>query len=441
MENNIKLKVSRYTFPIEKDNRFYIYNTMSNALLEVDKELYMLLYHHKTNNDYFKYNTEDDVILSLMDAKYITENDEDEFLIYKSAISSLRNERHGAILTIAPTMDCCFNCYYCFEKSKRPVYMSENVMNGITKYVGNIENLKILKLTWFGGEPLLAPHVIENITKEILKFEKIKLGASIITNGYYLTKENLLLLKECKISSIQLSIDGIYESHNSKRFSKDDKKTFDTILKNIDVFNELDLDIVLNIRVSIDKNNIDKFDEVLDFFSSRYPNSKKINITPAFIIESTKHNCIESCISNKIEKFNFYKNLSQKMKNNSFVYPANNVNECAIRNQHSWVIDSLGDVYKCWETIANLEYKVGEIKEDGLIITNEKILNRYLYGSDPFEDSKCKNCFSFPICTGGCPHKRIENEFNNQLNDFCSNFNEDIESYLILTAQIKNEKN
>ena len=62
MENNIKLKVSRYTFPIEKDNRFYLYNTMSNALLEVDKELYMLLYHHKTNNDYFKYNTEDDVI-------------------------------------------------------------------------------------------------------------------------------------------------------------------------------------------------------------------------------------------------------------------------------------------------------------------------------------------------------------------------------------------
>lgn len=439
------MKISKYTKLIKYQNNFYIYNSISNFFAKIDDSLYDYLKNKQNKNELVPKDDFDDENIWLILTKnlLISENELDDFMLFSSTIKSRRNISNSLMLTITPTMDCNFNCYYCFEtknKSKIDTKLEENIVNWINNYIES-KNIHYINITWFGGEPLLAPHVIENITKEILKFEKIKLGASIITNGYYLTKENLLLLKECKISSIQLSIDGIYESHNSKRFSKDDKKTFDTILKNIDVFNELDLDIVLNIRVSIDKNNIDKFDEVLDFFSSRYPNSKKINITPAFIIESTKHNCIESCISNKIEKFNFYKNLSQKMKNNSFVYPANNVNECAIRNQHSWVIDSLGDVYKCWETIANLEYKVGEIKEDGLIITNEKILNRYLYGSDPFEDSKCKNCFSFPICTGGCPHKRIENEFNNQLNDFCSNFNEDIESYLILTAQIKNEKN
>jgi uncharacterized protein len=439
------MKISKYTKLIKYQNNFYIYNSISNFFAKIDDSLYEYLKNKQNKNELVPKDDFDDESIWLILTKnlLISENELDDFMLFSSTIKSRRNISNSLMLTITPTMDCNFNCYYCFEtknKSKIDTKLEENIVNWINNYIES-KNIHYINITWFGGEPLLAPHVIENITKEILKFEKIKLGASIITNGYYLTKENLLLLKECKISSIQLSIDGIYESHNSKRFSKDDKKTFDTILKNIDVFNELDLDIVLNIRVSIDKNNIDKFDEVLDFFSSRYPNSKKINITPAFIIESTKHNCIESCISNKIEKFNFYKNLSQKMKNNSFVYPANNVNECAIRNQHSWVIDSLGDVYKCWETIANLEYKVGEIKEDGLIITNEKILNRYLYGSDPFEDSKCKNCFSFPICTGGCPHKRIENEFNNQLNDFCSNFNEDIESYLILTAQIKNEKN
>lgn len=439
------MKISKYTKLIKHQNNFYIYNSISNFFAKIDDSLYEYLKNKQNKNELVPKDDFDDESIWLILTKnlLISENELDDFMLFSSTIKSRRNISNSLMLTITPTMDCNFNCYYCFEtknKSKIDTKLEENIVNWINTYIES-NNIHYINITWFGGEPLLAPHVIKNITKEILKFEKIKLGASIITNGYYLTKENLLLLKECKISSIQLSIDGIYESHNSKRFSKDDKKTFDTILKNIDVFNELDLDIVLNVRVSIDKNNIDKFDEVLDFFSSRYPNSKKINITPAFIIESTKHNCIESCISNKIEKFNFYKNLSQKMKNNSFVYPANNVNECAIRNQHSWVIDSLGDVYKCWETIANLEYKVGEIKEDGLIITNEKILNRYLYGSDPFEDSKCKNCFSFPICTGGCPHKRIENEFNNQLNDFCSNFNEDIESYLILTAQIKNEKN
>lgn len=38
-------KVSRYTFTVENDNKFYLYNSLSNVLLEVDKELF-----HTTTN-------------------------------------------------------------------------------------------------------------------------------------------------------------------------------------------------------------------------------------------------------------------------------------------------------------------------------------------------------------------------------------------------------
>ena len=39
-KNKKTIQVSRYTFFIEQNNRKFLYNTLSNALTEVDDELY-----------------------------------------------------------------------------------------------------------------------------------------------------------------------------------------------------------------------------------------------------------------------------------------------------------------------------------------------------------------------------------------------------------------
>ncbi len=41
--DNNTMKVSRYTFFVEFDNRKFFYNTLSNALNEVDEELFNCL--------------------------------------------------------------------------------------------------------------------------------------------------------------------------------------------------------------------------------------------------------------------------------------------------------------------------------------------------------------------------------------------------------------
>lgn len=102
------------------------------------------------------------------------------------------------------------------------------------------------------------------------------------------------------------------------------------------------------------------------------------------------------------------------------------------------MFDAEGSVYKCWEVIGNKKYKIGEIKENGEIyITNKMLLNKYLYGADPFEDIACQQCFSLPICKGGCPHKRIENKFNN--NDFycCTPWHKQWKNYLLLRYKLE----
>ena len=43
--------------------------------------------------------------------------------------------------------------------------MSQDVMKGISKYIGTIGAIKHLNLTWFGGEPLMAVPEIRTAVK------------------------------------------------------------------------------------------------------------------------------------------------------------------------------------------------------------------------------------------------------------------------------------
>lgn len=431
------MQVSRYVKLVHKENQYLVYNTLSNCLYSVDKQLYEYLSTKIAGNKSVKKSEiASETYNSFRHNLIITENDDDDFLIYESTLQSRRKIHDTLLLTIAPTMDCNFHCPYCFEQKVKGTMRSEtsdNVINWISQYP-NISNIRI---TWFGGEPLLAPDVIQYFTEKLKEKTQATLEKnSIITNGYFLTEENIQMLEKCGINSIQVSMDGIFEKHNCKRYTKTDKKTFETILSNIDTFDRLRLDMYLTIRIGVDKDNKNDYYEAQEFFRNRYAN-KKISVVPAFIIETTK-SCMESCISDEQEKLEFYKVLSKKTSSKDFIYPSNNVEECAIRNFNSWVIDSKGDVYKCWEIIGNEKYKVGHIDANGMHISNQKILNRYLYGADPLEETKCRECQLLPICSGGCPHKRIENKFNHKHFNVCTRFLDCLDDYLLLRNELSN---
>ena len=92
-ETKNKIKVSRYTFFIEFDNRKFLYNTLSNALNEVDEELFNCLKALKANHICEEITLDDDLVSTLLKNKFLTKNDEDDFLIIKSVIQSIRAEK------------------------------------------------------------------------------------------------------------------------------------------------------------------------------------------------------------------------------------------------------------------------------------------------------------------------------------------------------------
>ena len=58
-------------------------------------------------------------------------------------------------LTIAPTLDCNFDCPYCYE-NRRNGKMSEEVQDALIDFIQNsvTSETSVMDISWYGGEPL-----------------------------------------------------------------------------------------------------------------------------------------------------------------------------------------------------------------------------------------------------------------------------------------------
>ena len=97
---------------------------------------------------------------------------------------------------------------------------------------------------------------------------------------------------------------------------------------------------------------------------------------------------------------------------------------------NAFVIDSDGNIYKCWDDIGIYERSVGSLMDK----EKKKSLALMQYMMyDPTQDSECKECKILPICMGGCHACRIQG------NDRCDYLKDYLEVYLTrIVGQIKN---
>lgn len=370
----------------------------------------------------------------LVNLKVIVDSDKDEILKIKYLNLQRRNNK-GLVLTINPTLSCNFACPYCFEKGHPNVYMSEEVENKIIQFIRKQSEAQSINVTWFGGEPLLAFDRIVSLTRKMQALG-LEYKAGIITNGYLFSEKIISLLPSLAISSIQITLDGLAPLHDSRRCLKSGKPTFEKILQNIDLLQKSCPDINVKIRVNVDKTNIEDFLNLYRLLKGKhYPN---LSMNLAFVKDIT--GC-KKCASfyDSGEQAQIAKKFLQKYGLDfSMVFPLSDRYECAIRNKNSIVIGPEGEIYKCWNDVGDKDKVVGDI--DGKI-TNEALLLRYLLAADPFEDPKCQDCFLLPVCGGGCPYSRIQNEYEGTNINTCLFMKDHLEEFLIAHAEYKERLN
>lgn len=320
--------------------------------------------------------------------------------------------------------------------------MSEDVMQGITKFVENIEDLKIFKLTWFGGEPLMAVPEMEKLYRKLRrKLKSVTFHSNIITTGFHLTEENIKALQRMKVTNMQITLDGLRETHNKIKFTEGCEDAFSQVLDNLDRTCEIAPEIHIVIRTNLTKSNAHEYQELQQMILQRYT-GKNLSIAPAFVMDrSDCGNVHDSNVFTAKEYPQYILDLSAKDVDSPFVrYPNKEILECAIRNPYSLSFDPEGNVYKCWEHIGETKYAIGKISKKGLIEDiNNTLLNRQMYGADPLEDPACRKCPYLPICCGGCPIQRIENKFEDGKNVCCTYYKGHIDEFILEHIRRKEE--
>ena len=298
--------LSRFNLLFRAGTNCLLYNSLSNSFAELDTQTYQKLCRVRDIGNIT--DLEEDLIEDLKKIKAIVDSDELEIKRIKHLTLCHRFANNSLHLTINPTLNCNFACPYCFEKTQdHTKIMDEETENRVAEFIKKADK-KIVNVVWFGGEPLLGFKSIERLTHKIIDLGVIY-NATMVTNGYLLSETVISKLAKLKINSLQITLDGNPGIHDSRRKLKNGGKTFDVILSNIKKVYELSPNTRVNIRVNLDRTNIDSYIGLYD--TIRNLNCSNIAIYPAFVNDSTE-DARNACICDDAEQFSFIIELYKK---------------------------------------------------------------------------------------------------------------------------------
>ena len=405
----MNLKPSQFNFAYKRNDDNIVFNTFTKACVALDNETFSLLqgsdipYTEHENNtlDYLKENG------FLVSADF----DEVGFLRYYNY--KVRFAEDYLSLTIAPTLSCNFDCPYCFE-NKRGGTIDKETQTLIMEFLKEklSHGVKKMDLTWYGGEPLLCFDIIKEMCHEIAVMTSefdVQCKMGMITNGYLINNDVADLLEKYNISA-QITLDGLAENHDNRRYLRNGGATFDRIVENLHCFDNRNIDVY--IRMNVDKFNASDYPALTQLIHS-FHNPRMI-LYPAVTEnvnerkESRKDyympdRIYDTFISDTRKQGLFHKDVDTvPISNDISKLPDNRSYFCAAELENSFVIDEKGHVYKCWNEVGKDNYCFS-LKEPDKI--NYNSLLNYM-GDITFSDTKCTKCPFLPICFGGCKFHR-----------------------------------
>lgn len=404
---------SRFNFTYRrKEDENVIYNTFSKALLVLNEK------------EYIQYETlsftDPELKEQLKENGVLLEDSFDEmgFLKYFHYKTKFSNET--LYLTVAPTLDCNFACPYCYE-NRRKGRMSPEVQDAIITFIEDAakRGTKVIDLSWYGGEPLLYPDIIEDLGRRILAVAErnsCSIRSHMVTNGYLLTPKIVELLDEIGVTKVQITLDGLKEHHDVRRPLCSGKGTFDRILGNLSLFEAFPIEVA--VRMNVDRQNCGDFaslKRVIDGLGN--PN---ITLYPSPVEDINKDTINEVSDFMSAEEFdNFTLKACEEggLSAEDFSVMDDRFCFCTAETENCYVIDEQGDVFKCWDEVGRKEYRCFNLTDPDSI--DYLAIAKYLV-SDPFADEACRECVFLPLCFGGCKFQRTH------LNKSVCGFTDDI---------------
>ena len=347
---------------------------------------------------------------------YLSEEAEEDRLYREKYLDFLDSRSKDEIqLFFVTNYSCNFACVYCYQDQYNNPHKEVNndVIDSFFSYVRKEFSGRKKYVTVFGGEPLLNnPNQKRSIEYMLKKAEEEDLQVSFVTNGYNL-KDYVNIFRNKNIREIQVTLDGIESVHDSRRFLKSGGGTFVTIVKGIDEC--LKNGITVNLRMVIDKENIDNLPDI-----ARFAINKGWTKSPHFKTQLGRnyelHHC-QSAPDKLFTRVSLYESIYNLTKQHphilEFYKPAYSVAKFLSESgtlpdplfdscpacKTEWAFDYTGQIYSCTATVGKTDESLGSFYP--LVKIDQDKINQW-EGRDVTSIPECKGCSLQLACGGGC---------------------------------------
>ncbi len=354
----------------------------------------------------------------LLDRGFIVSRDVDEAKRFRLTFGQQHYRTDLLELILMASEDCNFRCVYCYEEFKRGT-MRPSVRRGIKKFVlKRAEALRGLHIAWFGGEPLYGWKAIEDLAPFFLQTTReheLEYRAHMTTNGYLLTPDIADKLLEWDVHDFQITLDGVREDHDRKRFGRDGSPTFERIFANLVSLQARHTDFRVTLRTNFDQENHARLDEYLALIGTQFggdprfvvalhaigkwggPNDANLAVCGVDEQREARQQLVQLARKRDLNVGNGIKDQSR---------PGKSV--CYAARPYNFLIGADGKVMKCTVVLDKQDNNiVGRITEEGDLVLNPD--HFALWVDAAWEtDAVCKKCYLVPVCQGiSCPMIRI----------------------------------
>lgn len=301
----------------------------------------------------------------------------DELIMALNKYEEIVNSNDELVIVLLLTSSCNCKCVYCYESDLQmdftDFYNSDDIVRFISEKMCE-NNIKDLRVVFYGGEPLLNKNAITDISSKLKYIYDDRYKFSIVTNGTLINSPDIDKWVKMGLLKVKITLDGAAPCHDGRRPFKNGEGTYNLIVQNLEK---------LNGRVKILINII--IDEELFGVTEMLRDLKKRKIDSTFSLSFR-----EPAPTDMNTKANLMIKFSKILKQEEVDFQTNIKAKhgviCQLKRKNYYVVDGKGQVFGCEanlsELIGNTNFPVKKVK---------------------YKLKKtCQECKFLPICYGEC---------------------------------------
>ncbi|MUN27888.1 radical SAM protein [Sulfuracidifex metallicus] len=307
--------------------------------------------------------------------------------MFLDEVSDSMKENNFFNLIILPVENWCnFRCKYCYEKFDPDIkFMNEDVIQAIKNLVkNNADKVSKLRISWFGGEPLLAYHIIVDFmqfTNKLSRIYDFQLFSDMTTNGYGLTLERFKELVNLGVKEYEITFDGDEDFHDKLRVRLDDGPTFMTIYSHLVNIHNTSLEFDITIRIHLHQYNKNSVKRLLRRLHDDIGNDFRFSLFIRGISSLLDKDNRKLEYKDRDQFTTDLKETIHEAEALGFrVLKSYGYSVCYASNPRSFVVKPDGSLAKCTVDLYSDRGIIGKIRRDGTLEINEEKYKWWIRG-------------------------------------------------------------